>query len=86
MTTNPTFGAHLVPEQDDPTDQNWTNDGEEDDNEDEEDEDDDLLDGSPSRNARAKTKRRRIMPAEMKNPAKRQHQRKLVPCWPSKNT
>ncbi|OWZ05356.1 hypothetical protein PHMEG_00022570 [Phytophthora megakarya] len=81
MTTNPTFGAldtgpgghHLVPEQDDPTNQNWTNDGEEGDND---DEDDDPLDGSPSGSTRAKTKRRRIMPAEMKNPAKRQHQRK----------
>ncbi|OWZ06361.1 hypothetical protein PHMEG_00021395 [Phytophthora megakarya] len=62
----------LIPEQADPTDQNWTNDGEEGDNDDE----DDSLDGSPSESTRAKTKRRRIAPAEMKNPAKRQHQRK----------
>ncbi|OWY96096.1 hypothetical protein PHMEG_00033729 [Phytophthora megakarya] len=69
-TVDPT---DLTPEQDDPTDQNWTNDGEEGDND---DEDADLLDGSPSGSTRAKTKRRRIMPAGMKNPAKRQHQRK----------
>ncbi|OWZ02103.1 LOW QUALITY PROTEIN: hypothetical protein PHMEG_00026395 [Phytophthora megakarya] len=69
-TVDPT---DLVPEQDDPTDQNWTNDGEEDDND---DEDDDLLDGSPSESTRAKTKRRRIAPVEMKNPVKRQHQQK----------
>ncbi|OWZ08322.1 hypothetical protein PHMEG_00019155 [Phytophthora megakarya] len=43
---------------------------------DNDDEDDDPLDGSPSESTRAKTKRRRIAPAEMKNPAKRQQQRK----------
>ncbi|OWZ01186.1 hypothetical protein PHMEG_00027484 [Phytophthora megakarya] len=58
----------LVPEQDDPTDQNWTNDGEEGDNDDEDDD--------PWTGLLPKTKRRRIAPAEMKNPTKRQHQRK----------
>ncbi|OWY98867.1 hypothetical protein PHMEG_00030251 [Phytophthora megakarya] len=62
----------LTPEQHDPTDQNWTNDAEGGDNDDV----DDPLEATPSESTPVKTKRRRIAPAGMKNPAKRQHQRK----------
>ncbi|OWZ10615.1 LOW QUALITY PROTEIN: hypothetical protein PHMEG_00016509 [Phytophthora megakarya] len=60
-TLIPVMMDHLTPEQDDPTDQNWTNDAEGGDND---DEDDYPLEETPSKSTRAKTKRRRIAPAE----------------------
>ncbi|OWZ14404.1 LOW QUALITY PROTEIN: hypothetical protein PHMEG_00012130 [Phytophthora megakarya] len=69
-------GETQSPERDDPTDQNWTNDPR--DAGDDDDDYDDPMRESPSKSTRAQTKRRRIAPAETKNPAKRQHQRK--PC------
>ncbi|OWY97116.1 hypothetical protein PHMEG_00032437 [Phytophthora megakarya] len=83
----PNFWGPLVPvvedflgdetqtlEHDDPTDLNWTNDPHDAGND--EDDYDDPMAESPSKSTRAQTKRRRIAPAEAKNPAKRQHQRK----------
>ncbi|OWZ08797.1 hypothetical protein PHMEG_00018605 [Phytophthora megakarya] len=79
---DPMDTADLIPEQDDPTDQNWTNDGEGGEND---DEDDYPLEESPSESTRAKTKRRRIAPAEMKNPSNASTSGRLVLYWPSKN-
>ncbi|OWY93816.1 hypothetical protein PHMEG_00036641 [Phytophthora megakarya] len=71
-------GETQTPERDDPTDQNWTNDPHNAGNDD--DDYDNPLAEYPSKSTRAQTKRRRIAPAEAKNTAKRQHQRKRKPC------
>ncbi|OWZ11313.1 hypothetical protein PHMEG_00015683 [Phytophthora megakarya] len=60
------------PDHDALTDQNWTLEGEADDGH---EDDDDALDNSPSKTARAGTKRRRIAPLEQKNRSKREYQR-----------